>query len=300
MSRAPSTLAHLQRWMQIVVTHPSGAGAGIRSSAANALLPRATRNIETVVMPSRSQSSIDRLGIYAHMYYARLIEVMTEEYPTTRRILGDEAFERSCRRYIERHPSTERTLQRLSAGFPAFLTRHLPAGRRSVLAIDVARIERAMEDVFDAPLGVPLEHGQVATIGPEEWVRLRVQPSPALRLLKLRTPANDYMNAARGGRRARVPRPRSSHVVVYRYRYQVYRRTLDGAQFALLSAMHDGKPLAAAVRLALRHSRGEPARLAARLGGWFRDWTAAGMLQVPGRPSRYRGRRGSAPRPARR
>ncbi len=236
------------------------------------------------MLPSRSQSAIDRLGIYAHMYYARLIEVMTAEYPTTRRILGDDFFERACRRYIERHPSTERTLQRLSAGFPAFLARHLPASRRSALAVDVARIERAMEDVFDAPLGVPLTHAQLAAIAPDAWERLRVRPSPALRLLRLRTPANAYMNAARGGRTVRVPSPRLSYVVVYRHRYQVYRRTLDAAQFALLSALEDGKPLAAAVRLALRHCRGEPARLAARLGDWFREWTAAGMLQVPDRP----------------
>ena len=101
------------------------------------------------------------------MYYARLVEVMTAEYPTTRQILGDDVFERACRRYVERHPSTARTLQRLSTGFPAFLTRHLPAGRRNALAVDVARIERAMEDVFDAPLGMPLTHAQLAAIAPE-------------------------------------------------------------------------------------------------------------------------------------
>ncbi len=284
MSGAPSTLVRLERWMQSVVTHPAGPGAGIRSQAAMVLLPQAARSIETVVLPSRSQSSIERLGIYAHMYYARLVEVMTAEYPTTRRILGDDVFERACRRFIERHPSTERTLQRLSAGFPSFLTRHLPAGRRSALAVDVARIERAMEDVFDAPLGVPLTHAQLAAIAPEEWDRLRVRPSPAVRLLKLHTPANDYVSATRADRTVRVPPPRLSYVVVYRHRYQVYRRTLDGAQFALLSALENGRPLAAAVRLALRHCRGEPARLAARLGGWFREWTAAGMLQVPDRP----------------
>ena len=291
MSRAPSTLARLERWMQTVVTHPAGPGAGIRSRASRALLPEAVRNIETVVLPSRSQSSIERLGIYAHMYRARLVEVMTAEYPTTRRILGDDAFERACRRYIERHPSTERTLQRLSAGFPAFLTRHLPTGRRSALAVDVARIERAMEDVFDAPLGVPSTHAQLAAIAPDDWDQLRVQPSPAVRLLGLRTPANDYMNATRGGRSARMPRPRPSRVVVYRHRYQVHRRTLDAPQFALLSALHDDEPLAAAVRLALRHCRGGPAQLAARLGGWFREWTAAGMLQVPDQKRSAEGRR---------
>ena len=138
-----------------------------------------------------------------------------------------------------------------------------------------------MEDVFDAPLGMPLTHAQLAAIAPDEWDRLCLRPSPALRLLRLRTPANDYMIAMRTGRTVRVPPPRLSYVAVYRHRYQVYRRTLDGAQFALLSALEDGRPLGAAVRHTLRRCRGKPARLAARLGAWFREWTAAGMLQVP-------------------
>jgi Putative DNA-binding domain len=89
MSRPPPTLARLERWMQAVVIHPAGAEAGVQSPAARALLPRAARDLESVVLPSRSQSSLERLGIYAHMYYARLLEVMTAEYPTTRRLLGE-------------------------------------------------------------------------------------------------------------------------------------------------------------------------------------------------------------------
>jgi hypothetical protein len=278
MSRVPPRLAPLERWMLAVVTHPAGVDTGVRSPAARALLPQATRNIDAVVLPSKSQNSIERLGIYAHMYYARLVDVMTEEYPTTRRILGDEAFERACRRYIERHPSTERTLQRLTVAFPDFLSRHLPAGRRSHLAVDVARIERAMEDVFDAPLAEPLKHEQLAAIRPDEWERVRLRLNPALRLLALRTPANEYMNAVRGGRTARVPPPRSSHVVVHRHRYEVFRRTLDPAQFALLSALQDDRPLASAVKLALRHGHGDPTGLGTKLGRWFHDWTASGMF----------------------
>jgi hypothetical protein len=236
------------------------------------------RDIESLVLPSKSQSAIDRLGIYAHAYSARLIEVMTEEYPTTRRILGPEAFERACRGYIDRHPSTERTLQRLTVKFPAFLAHHLPAGPRRALAVDVARIERAMEDVFDAPLAAPLTHAELAAIGPGEWECLQLRLNPALKLLALRTPANQYMNAVRGNRRAPLPPRRPSYVVVHRHRYRVLRQTLDGAQFALLAALRDGRPLGAAVDLALRRCRGEPARLGARLRRWFRDWTAAGMF----------------------
>ena len=55
---------------------PSGAEAGVRSREARSLISEAARDLESVVLPSKSLSSAERLGIYAHMYYARLIEVM--------------------------------------------------------------------------------------------------------------------------------------------------------------------------------------------------------------------------------
>lgn len=278
MSTIAPGLEHLERWMLAVVSHPAGVEAGRRSAAATRLLPGSAGRLEDIVLPSRSLSAAERLGIYGYMYYARLVEVMEEEYPTTRRILGDEDFDRACRRYIARHPSTDRTLQQLSAGFPAFLARHLRGDRRRLLASDVARIERAMEDVFDAPLAEPLTHAQVSAIRPDEWSTARLTLSPALRLLTLRTPANEVMNAVRRGKRLRIPQPRRCHVLVHRHRYRIHRSPLEPAAYALLSALQDGKPLPAAVIAALRHCRGEPGRLGAKLGRWLRDWTAAGLL----------------------
>ncbi len=275
---AAPPLETLERWMLAAVTHPRGAARGIRAAAARRLLPQAAREPETVVLPSASLSAVERLDIYAHMYYARLLEILVAEYPTTRDILGAGVFERACRRFVARHPSRHRTLNRLSESFPAFLSRHLPRDHRSRLAVDVARIERAMEDVFDAPRAEPLTAAQIATIGAQEWERVRLAVTPALRLLKLRYPANDYMNALRAGRKPRVPRPRPACVIVYRRAYQVYRRDQAQAQFRLLAALASGRTLAQAVRAGTRGRRAGADRLAAELGEWFRDWAAAGLF----------------------
>ena len=278
MSTSARELERVQRWMQAVVTHPAGVDAGLRTATARRLMPEAVERLENAVLPSRALGAAERLGIYAYMYYARLVEVMEEEYPATRTILGHDGFARACRRYIDRHPSTGRTLQRMSAGFPAFLSRHLRGDARRLVACDVARIERAMEDVFDAPMAEPLTHEQVSSVGPDQWATARLVFNPALRLLTLRTPANEVMNAIRSGKRLRKPEPRVSHVLGHRHRYRIYRNGLDPTQFALLSALRGGRPLAASVAVALRHCRGEPVRLRAKLGRWFRDWTAAGLF----------------------
>lgn len=276
-SAAAPGLTTLERWMQTVVMHPQGAAAGVRSHPARRLVPAAVSQLESVVLPSKSLSSVERLDIYAHMYFARLIEILVAEYPTTRQLLGADAFDASCRHYLARHPSRSRTLNRLSERFPDFLARRLPRTNRNGLAVDVARIERAMEDVFDAARAEPMTPGQFAAIGADRWERLRLEITPALRLLELRYPANAYMNAVRGGGMPRLPRPRPSFVIVYRRGFQVFRRDQTPDQFRLLAALASGRTLGAAVRAGIGQSaRAE--RLAARLGEWFRDWAAAGIF----------------------
>jgi hypothetical protein len=275
---APESIDTLERWMQAVVMHPDGAGVGVRSKPARKLVPQAARELEQVVLPSRSLSSVERLDIYAHMYYARLLEIMVAEYPTTRQILGPPAFARACRQFVRRNPSRHRTLNRLTEKFPDFLVRHLPKGNRSGLAVDVARIERAMEDVFDAPRAEPLTADEFAAVGADEWRRVKLRVNPALVMLKLRYPANDYINAVRRGQKPRIPRARASFVIVYRRGFQVYRRDQEPEQFRLLAALAAGRGLAQAVRARIGGRSGNAERAAKRLGVWFRDWAAAGLF----------------------
>jgi len=272
--KAAARLETLERWMQAVVTHPQGAEAGLRSQPARRLVPAAARDPSGVVLPSKQLSAVERLEIYAHMYFARLVEVMEAEYPSVRQLLGPHAFATACRRFVAKHPSRSRMLNGLSAGFPEYLVRTLPRTNRNGLAVDIARIERAMEDVFDAPAAVPMTAAEFAAVG--EGTRLRV--NPALVLLELRYPANDYMNALRRGERRRIPQPRATQVIVFRRAFQVMRRDQEPEQFRLLRALAAGKPLAAAVCASIGGRSGSAERVARRLGRWFEEWAGAHLF----------------------
>jgi len=279
-----SELERLQRWMQAVVMDPHGAARGLATVRARTLMPGAVANLESVVTRSRRQTALERLGVYAGMYYLRLIEVLTAEYPTTREVLGAEAFDRACRVFIARHPSTQRTLQSLSVGFPRFLKRHLKGRRNARLAVDVARIERAMEDVFDAPRAEPLGHEALRTIPAESWAEVRLKLTPALRLLALDCPANEYMTAVRARRRVRTPRARPAYVMVYRHRLRAWRMTITREQFTLLTLLGKGQPIGRAVYRSCRSLRVPGQRLPVLLSEWFRAWSAAGLfvaLELP-------------------
>jgi hypothetical protein len=272
--KSAGQLETLERWMQAVVMHPQGAEAGLRSRPARQMVPAAARDPSAVVLPSKQLNAVERLEIYAHMYFARLVEVMEAEYPSVRQLLGPHAFAAACRGFVAKHPSRSRLLNGLSAGFPAYLARTLPRTNRSGLIVDIARIERAMEDVFDAPAAVPMTAAEFAAVG--EATRLRV--NPALKLLELRYPANAYMNALRRGERPRVPRPRTTFVIVFRRGFQVLRRDQEPEQFRLLRALAAGKPLAAAVRASIGGRPGSADRVARRLGRWFEEWAGAHLF----------------------
>jgi hypothetical protein len=276
--RESSELERLERWMQAVVMHPQGAARGLLAPGARALLPTAARNLESVVTRSKQLPALDRLGIYADMYYLRLIEVLTAEYPTTRTILGAPAFEQACRAFLARHPSTERTLQSLSVDFPRFLNRHLRGRKRARLAVDVARIERAMEDVFDAPRVAPLGFEALQRIPADRWGDVRLTLTPALRLLTLDSPADAYMTAVRSRRRVPARGARPSFVIVYRHNLRAWRMTVTREQFQLLELVGDGWPIGRAVYRSCRKLRVRADRLPALLARWFRDWSAAGLF----------------------
>ena len=258
--------------------HPEGAEAGLRSRQARALVADAARDPGAVVLPSKQLTSVERLDIYAHMYYARLIEVMEAEYPTLRQLLGPHAFAAACRQFVAKNPSRTRTLGSLSARFPDFLAKTLPRSNRNGLAVDVARIERAMEDVFDAPHAEPMTASGFAELGARDWDGVTLRVTPALRLLKLRYPANEYMNAVRRGERPRVPRPRATFAIVFRRGFQVMRRDQEPEQFRLLQALAAGRPLAGAVRASIGKKKASADRVARRLGRWFEEWAGAHLF----------------------
>ena len=65
-----SGLARTQRWMQALIMHPGSDEEAVASEVAQAVVP--AREFPKVVLPSKTLTSFERLGIYRQMYLARL------------------------------------------------------------------------------------------------------------------------------------------------------------------------------------------------------------------------------------
>lgn len=278
-------LDRVQRWMQAVIVHPGTVADGLRSPAAAAEVPR----VEDVVRPSARLTAAERVGIYHGMYLGRMVEALESDYPALQRLLGAERFADLVRDYVQAHPSRSYTLNRLGDHLPEFVAT-APGLRRRGFGHDLARLERAMSQVFDEEETPALTPEAIAAVPAGAWEGARLHPIAAFRLLEVRHPVNAYVDATRGDGRAAPQRGRRhGGVAVYRRTYGVCRLDLNPPAHALLEALAAGATIGEAVGRVL--AQGGRARVAAEdLFRWFREWVAEGIFRAveDGGPGRTR------------
>ena len=274
---APS-LAQLEQWLVAVSTDPDGAAcgaerAGARQNGATVSLAE----LETVVTPGPHLSALERLDIYNHGYFARLVECLCDDYPALGHALGAETFERVARDYIRVQPSRSPSLNAYGAKFAEYLrTRREPW---APFAVELAQLEWALVAVIHAEVGTALEPAALAAVPADAWPRVRFVPKPALRLLDVAYPVNAFYQAFRDEREPERPAAAPSSVVVHRVGLSVYRLELEPAMRALLGDLLGGKTLGAALaELERRLAPDELPSVQARLSEWFGAWVAAGFF----------------------
>ena len=267
-------LGGLQQWLQAVIVHPGRVEEALASRPAAALV-EASRTA-SVVLPSARLSAPERVGVYHGMYLARMREALESDYPGLARFLGPLAWESLVRSYLQAHPSRSYTLNVLGRDLPDFVG--AARVRRPAFCRDLARLEWAVSEVFDAPETPPLTEADLAAVGPDDWARSRLVPVAALRLVVLGHDAGAHLDALREGRRRPPVRRRRNRVVVYRRRYAVFRREQSPTAFALLEDLVKGVAVGRALARALE-------RRGARLGAeeairQFHDWAAMGLFRA--------------------
>src|SRR5260221_14393035 len=140
-------LGQIQRWMQATIMHPVGVAEGAASEPARSQIDVGPDGLETVVTRSRAQTALERLEVYSHAYYARLLECLREEFPVLKHALGEEVFDAFAVGYLQQYPSRSYTLFRLSENFPRYLAETRPDGNGAYadwpdFLIDLATLEQ--------------------------------------------------------------------------------------------------------------------------------------------------------------
>ncbi len=245
----------LQKWMQSVITNVEGVVGGIHASDAQQHIPLDLSQIESVVTPSQRRSSVQRLEVYAHAYYARLIECLKSIYPLFAKTVGDELFEQFTVAYLQRYPSQSYTLNRLGDRFPDFLEETSPTQGTDELGFEdflvgLAVAERSIDAIFDGP-GVEqqeiLSPAQLEGVTPDAFAQVTFQMVPCLRLHAFPFPISDFITAVKKDAQATIPGAAPSWLALTRRDYIVRRVPLSRWEYHLLVRLAEGQNITQAI-----------------------------------------------------
>jgi hypothetical protein len=289
-------LKELQRVTAAAIMRPLAAGDRILPDWLDG---RKTADaVAEIIKPNDRLTGVERLEIYNRQYWFRLIDIMYEDHPGLRAVVGHRRFDGLVRAYLTEYPSRSFALQELSRDLPRFLKDNPKWSRpRQAMAVEIARFERAQTVGFDAAALPAVTPDDLLGRNPAE-LTFRLQPH--ITLLAMRYPLDEFSTVVRrevlraeasnakegerqdaaepSGEAAAPPPPKRQDVwiAVHRYRNALYYKRLEREAFLILAGLRDGKTLEQAV------ADGLPtvvdAGFGERLQGWFASWTEMGWF----------------------
>ena len=199
------------------------------------------------VKRSSNASEAALLNIYRNAYSARLVEVLGNDYPALKAMMGEEAFARMARRYIAAHPSRHPSARWVGARLAEFL-RSDTAGEAEPALAEMAEFEWAQGGAFDAADSDPFGFERLAAIPAEAWPALRFHFAPSLRRLTLAFDVPALWLAVNEGEasgRPLVATPREAEWLIWRVGLEVRFRPLEPEEAWAIDAAKDGADFAA-------------------------------------------------------
>ncbi len=126
-----------------------------------------------------------RLAIYYDAYRLRLLEALDSNYPALHAWIGDEEFEKLGLAYLGAYPSTHFSIRYFGHRLPDYLATK-DAYRDKPYLREMAALEWAMSEAFDAPDSPLIGLDDMAAIPPDAWPEMRLQFHASLHRLDLR------------------------------------------------------------------------------------------------------------------
>jgi hypothetical protein len=206
------------------------------------------------------------------MYFFRLLDCLAEDFPAVHAIVGHEPFHVLVRDYLERHPSTSRSVRSLGRFFAEFLEGHALGAQHPFVA-DLARFEWALLEAFDARDAAPLAAEHLKSIPMEQWPGLRLALTPSLRIVEAGAPIQQLWTAVTKGQPLPTIAGERTVIRVWREDLRVFHRVIVEVELVALRAIERGASFAAACEAASELVGGDevPLEVSRLLDRWLGD-----------------------------
>jgi len=269
------SLNTIQRWMQSVIEHPGTNDEAWKSEQAQKEL--SFEEAYANVLPSKTLSSVERIGIYRKMFFLRMTESMAIDYPGVKHVLGETEFDRIiAEEYVQQYPSNSYTLNHLGRFFPQFIQES--NWENKSFLFDLARLELSITNNMDAEESPILQSQEIAAIPMEQWEQAVFVPIAALEMLKFDHNVCEYLDAVNEETIVPEIKKEKTFVVVYRKTYRAYWDILSEQQYFLLNTLLSGKTFGESITLLVEQFPDSQEELQQKLFEWFNEWVSSGYF----------------------
>jgi hypothetical protein len=232
---------------------------------------------EALVRGNERLSAAERVDIYANAYFYRLLDCLGEDFPTTLAVVGTDNFAALVKEYLLEHPPTEPSILYAGLYLADFLNDH-PFAERWPFIADLARLERAVLDVFHAADAPALSLETLHAVPSEEWPALKLRTHLAVEIVHSEWRIADVLHTVEQGREWTDPEHEEASVLVWRQNALINYRNLEPVERDALVIVAKGASFAAVCE-AVAAGAEEPNRVAL-IGRLMARWLADGIIMA--------------------
>src|ERR1700730_8904906 len=216
-------------------------------------------------------------GVYRHAYSSRLVEAMRNDHKLLHIYLGDEMFDAMGHAYVAANPSQNPNLRWFSSSLPDFLKTTESYSKHPVLS-DLAALEKALNDAFDAQDAPVIGVADMAGFAPEAWGGLAFRAHPSATRLDLSPNASAVWLALKADEDPPDPvrLTEASRLLVWRQDVTPVFRELAAEEAMMWDEAARGIPFGVLCFMLATYD--DPDSAAARGAGYLHGWVTAGLL----------------------
>ncbi|MGC1343444.1 MAG: DNA-binding domain-containing protein [Candidatus Binataceae bacterium] len=267
----PLQLKHTQGLLYRLIAAPGGVAEGLEHERG---LPRG--GLDAVIGGDPRMTTVERLDIYANMYFFRLLEVLKEDFSAVAAVLGEDNFRNLVTGYLTEYPPTEASVFWAGRYLADFLRTH-PLRREYPYLAELAALERAIVEVFCARDIEPRDAGAMRAIAPARWPSVRMRAIAALQVVETQWRVAAVLRTLVAGREFKAPARGPSTILVWRRDAKVFFRELEPSEARAIARLRRGATFGAicASFVGKSSTRDPVAAINAMLARWLRDGIVA-------------------------
>ncbi len=276
-------LAELQALVWRLLAAPEGVRQGAAVLHREGVL--GSEDLSFLVPPDDRLGPVERLDIYADMYFYRLRDCLAEDFPKLAARVGTSRWHNLVTDYLLAHPPTHFSLRELGRALPGFLETHELA-RQSPALEGLARLEWARVDVFDEADAIALSREDLLEQGGAAPASAAFSLVPSTRLLRLDRSVLPLWKRLDEGQDGGDTAPTRDSVdtaaaLVWRKGFAVFHRSLAADEERCLRTLSGGATLAELGELLLAEPTpaAPPERAVERLAALIDRWTHDELLR---------------------